>query len=577
MRSNNFFLLPILLGLLTWIAFSIWFCFDRIYGDAAAYLFDILSNRQFLIVHNRPSSIIIEWIPVIIAKMHQPIDAVIIGFSLGEALMITGFVSIAYFLLNDTRLALTIVITLFIGNRYNYFNPVSELYLAMPIFFIIVGCINKYGTNRKSIFLISPLTIFVVFSHTLYNYLFPSTIILLYLINKLSRKELLFWLGIFSIVIATQILSLDEYDHQQIAGALHESLSQFLSRYFSSFSMIKLSGYYLCNLIVFTVAMIWFVKSGKRKFVIVASGIYLFYLVVVIAKHSILFPDTMEPFERYIFPLAILSGLVFYLAGDFKKPLWPALASVIIFVQGIFIFNYGKGVKLRNRQLSNVIEYAQSQNRSKVVVDYYNFNPYRLGHDWIMTTESLLLSGIIGNRATVQVGIKQTFDKNLLESLQSYQYVHYPWYCLDYGHLNHDYFYLEKQSITFLNTPEVTPRPLHQAAKALIVELPITSWRRGSNPTCEMYIHGASADTIHSGSVEQFYYLYYDWLPESGDKAFIGGTCRLLCDVYPQSSFEQLCEVRIPDKKGNYRFQMYLGRGKEKVLIPSACKNYSLN
>lgn len=566
-----------MLGLLIWIAFSIWFRFDRIYGDAAAYLFDILTKYQFIIVHNRPSSVIIEWLPVILAKMHQPIDYIVIGMSIGEAFMIAVFVSVAYFFLKDIKLALTILLTLFIGDRYNYFNPVSELYLAMPLFFLIIGAIVKYGTNRKSIFLLIPLIIFVVFSHTLYNFIFPSAFILLFLVEKINRKELLLWLGIISAVIVAQFLSLDNYDQQQLSGSVNESIGQFVRRYLADVSMFKLSGYYLSNLLVFVVALIWFKMDGNKKMVIAAAGIYLFYLTIVIFKYSILFPETMEPFERYVFPLAIFSGLAFYLSGDFKKPIWPILTTAIILIQGIFMFNYGKGVQLRFRQLRNVIEYAQSQNRSKVVVDYFNFNPYRLGNDWIMTSESMLLSRFVGNHATVQVGIQQTFDQQLLYSLDSSQYVHYPWYCLDYGHLNHDYFYLEKQPITFLNTAETFSLPLEKAGKALVVELPITSWSRGSKPTCEMYIRGASKDTIHSGDSNGFYYLYYDWLPDTGEKAIIGGTCRLLSDVYPLSGYEQLCEVRIPKKKGNYRFRMYLGRGAQKVLIPSACRSYSLN
>jgi hypothetical protein len=577
MKSNRLFLFPLVLASLIWIFFSYWFRLDRIYGDAAAYLLDILNKYQFIIFHNRPSSIIIEWVPVILAKMHQSVDYIIIGMSIGEALMIGVFVFVAYFFFKDIRLALTILLTLFMGDRYNYFNPVSELYLAMPVFFLIVGAIVKYGTNRKTIFLLIPLIIFVVFSHTLYNFIFPSTLILLFFVEKINRKELLLWFGIVSIVILAQFLSLDNYDQKQLIGSDDESIGQFLIRYFTDVSMFKNSGYYLSNLFVFIVALIWFKINGNKKVVIAATGIYFFYFVIVVIKYSILFPDTMEPYERYVFPLAIISGLVFYLSGEFKKPIWPLLTTAVILIQGIFMFNYGKGVQKRYHQLRNVIEYAQIHNRSKVVVNYFNFNPYRLGSDWIMTSESLLLSRIVGNHATVQVGIKQAFDKRLLRSLDSSQYVQYPWYCLDYSHLNHDYFYLEKQPLTFLNTLEKNPLPLEKVAKGLFVELPITRLSRGRKPTCEIYIRGTSNDTIRSGNKNGFYYLYYDWIPDTGESALIGGKCRLLCDVYPLSSYKQLCEVKIPKNKGNYRFQMYLGLGEEKVLIPSACRDYSLN
>ena len=265
MKLNRLFLLPLLLGSLIWIFFSIWFRLDRIYGDAAAYLFDILTKYQFIIVHNRPSSVIIEWLPVILAKMHQPIDYIVIGMSIGEAFMIAVFVSVAYFFLKDIKLALTILLTLFIGDRYNYFNPVSELYLAMPVFFLIVGAIVKYGTNRKSIFLLIPLIIFAIFSHTLYNFIFPSTFILLFLVEKINRKELLLWLGIISTVIVAQFLSLDSYDQQQLSGSVNESIGQFVRRYLADVSMFKLSGYYLSNLLVFVVALFWFKMNGNKK------------------------------------------------------------------------------------------------------------------------------------------------------------------------------------------------------------------------------------------------------------------------------------------------------------------------
>ena len=125
--------------LLIWCFFSLFFAFERLYGDSAYYLFYMINDAKYFIAHHRPASLFIEWIPLIQIKIGSSINSIIYGFSFNEAIFQILAVLLTCLWLKDPFLGFAMIITLFVGAKWNCFNPVSELILGTPVFFFMFG------------------------------------------------------------------------------------------------------------------------------------------------------------------------------------------------------------------------------------------------------------------------------------------------------------------------------------------------------------------------------------------------------------------------------------------------------
>ena len=133
-RLMLFFVMPVL------FVFSIVFANERIYGDSADYLFKIIHHGDFFIAHNRPASVFVEWLPLLMVKLKLPLSYILYGFSIAEFAYFFIWYIIFSRVLKAPPYAIGIVLAYTFGLRWNYFNPVSELILAFPFAIFLVTC-----------------------------------------------------------------------------------------------------------------------------------------------------------------------------------------------------------------------------------------------------------------------------------------------------------------------------------------------------------------------------------------------------------------------------------------------------
>src|SRR4051812_42223715 len=81
-RKNDLMTSFIILGFLFLIALV--FNRERIYGDAAYYLFQLVNDKRFVIEHNRFIEPVIEFIPYLLVKYSVNLKYVILAASLNE-------------------------------------------------------------------------------------------------------------------------------------------------------------------------------------------------------------------------------------------------------------------------------------------------------------------------------------------------------------------------------------------------------------------------------------------------------------------------------------------------------------
>jgi len=556
MKGSNAFLIPCILAWVLWLAFSLFFGFDRLYGDAAFYLFDVINDLRFSIAHHRPAGYLIEFIPLWLAKNNAPMEQIILWFSLNESLVLISFSMVAGVLMKDFRLSLAVMLPFFLGDRYNYFNPVSELLLATPVFILIFGCLYLKGDKLWVQLLFLPITVFVVYSHPLYYILLPLSYGLIFLLKKVPTK----WNIVHAFFIVGTILlryfTIDEYDLMQFEADYKTGFSEILNHFSNNTESLKLLMVFAGLLIVVVLSLTILFKRENKIIGLYASTVFFALIGLVIYKYSHLFPDTMEPFERYLFPASIFVSLLFYVSSFHPFKYWPSILTLIIVFQAIHLFNYGKKVQSRNYQLASLIEYGQQHHYSKVIVKYFNFNPTRLGHDWIMTSESLLLSKMIGNKKNVQVAVYESYDAELLKSIKEDQFIYFPWWSINTNTMNPEYFNMYPQALTNVNANTDSFDLTSIDSSLFEVKLESEEFSADEkNRKEKLMLMNKSAQTIFSGLETDAIQIEYKWV-RKGVEMKLGGKVALLADLKP-GTLKQLIIVDTPKEAGTYDLAFY--------------------
>ncbi len=556
MKLTKGFLFPTLIAWLLWVAFSLYYGFDRLYGDSAFYLFDVINELKFSIAHERPAGYLIEFIPLLLAKNNVSMEQIILWFSLNESIVLVSFSILGSVLVKDTRLGLAIMLPFFLGDRFNYFNPVSELLLATPVFILFFGLLFVNGEKRWVQLLFLPVVVFIVYSHPLYYILLPLAYVLIVLLKKVPIKWNVIHGFFIIITLLVRYFTTDEYDKKQLEVEHQASLSEIANHFFNSSSTWSLLQVFVGLLLILLLSVFILFKYEKKLIAIYSIGVFCSLVGLVIYKYSHLFPDTMEPFERYLFPVSIFVSLLFYVSS-FHMNKWAAvLVGAVIVYQSVQLFNYGQKVKDRNFQLCSLIEYGQQHHYSKLTVKYQNFNPSRLGHDWIMTTESLLLSRIVGNKKNVQVSVYESVDGSVLNSMLANQFVYFPWWCMNVNTLNPEYYNVYEQPLRLVNSSSDSATLLKIDSSQIKVELFSDCFDSGKrNVKVKASLINKGPAVLYSGSDGNGARLEYFWMQNSKE-IVLAGSVPLLADLLP-GSLKQIILLDTPPMRGIYDLAFY--------------------
>jgi hypothetical protein len=554
-----------------WIFLSLYFRQDRLYGDTAFYLFNCVNDLKLFVAHDRPVGALVQLAPLFLAKLNAEMDLIIAAMSLNESFLMVLFASIPIFIFRDWRMAVAAMLPLFLGVRWNYFNLVSELIICTPVFIVAMSMLWKHPNSINVRYAFIPAVVFLLINHPLYYLIVPPIYLFLIANRKVPKEWAIIHFLIIAVTIVLKIFNADAYDQNQILATNTSNLGDILWKYFQIDNVLVL----LRNVgFLFLLLILHIIQLQKNSLKPVFYGTVLFLVglfILVLAKFEALFPSTMEPFERYLYPLPLVAGFLFYVYPLPKQRLSLILVGAIILFQSLLIVNYGKDVNIRYMQLSNVIRYAQDHHLSKVVVRYGHFNPHRLGHDWSMTGESLLLSKRIGNKRTVQVSIFESFDADLLKSISPDQYVHFPWWAIDEGELNPEYFYLYRQPTRLINSPIRDATVYNEEYfRNVWIEMDMpTEPLAASKKFIQISLFNNNTIPLQSGDDEIYWQLEGRWMKKD---SIIMKTSysKLLADL--DKSLTQLMQIDIPDNKDDVKLKFYLTIREREYFIRSVIR-----
>ena len=287
-----------------------------------------------------------------------------------------------------------------------------------------------------------------------------------------------------------------------------------------------------------------------------------------------MFPDWFEPFERFLFPIPQVVCLYFFAHAKLNKYSY-LLLTVLALYHLYFIFGYGKGVKKRYELLDHAIAYARQFHEQKQAFRGDNFFVKRLGGDWIMCCESMLLSAEKGKDSVRQVFVQEAYDKKTLTNLKPNQFFFSPLLIDNIDVLNKNYFHFYESPLRYVNTNSIQsnyPKAFFENIKCNIEGnkklkcnkeylIPVTIINNNNIP-------------LTSGMNKEKIELSYHWWV--GEKAVEseGMKSPLMADVY--SSLHQFVNVKTPEKAGVYNLSIDLVYDRQKWMNIKGWKSFEI-
>lgn len=544
------------------LIFACYFRIERLYGDSAYYLFQLVNDVRFVIEHNRPISYFVQFIPLLLVKNTFPIDTVILWFSINEWLFLFMCFLSMIFVFKDHKGALAILFTYLIGVRYNYFNQVSELIVAMPLVFMTYSILIR-NMNWAHVLLVAIFSGVLIFSHPLYTLVVFLLMALVPLKHSLQHK--IKFISIFVVCVAFVILkylSLGQYESENISGtsdstSISDLISHLLVYNYARLIFTLLPAF--AGMFVFIVAIVIFRKKIKNPILLSVFWLFLIgYFSLVMYKYGYHFPKTFEPFERYLFLLPMVVCLLFFyfVFEHLKSKIAFVLLSLIAMFHLAGLYIYGQKVENRYNQFNRVLTYARSIPQDKLAFRSENYHLRHYGGDWIMSNESLLLTAAKNKSETKQVILYEAIHSHFLNLFnQPEKFLYAPWWDKPISALNQNYFELTPGNLHVVNTDSLQRFLPDSSFRFIELEMKSKSafdLKPGEIRFCEITITNTGQRPLFSGMRADGICLKIKWTDvNSGEAVIAPFRSPILGDVY--GSISQEIGLEAPTKNGNYK------------------------
>lgn len=575
LRDKNFYSGAIYLILLVWVGIALVFFPFRLYGDVSHYLMVMINEEGFFITHSRPASVLLEWLPLLLIKLNRPMAQVILGITLAEIIYlstITGF----FLWRKKPQLAFFMLFALLIGIRWNFFNPVSELVLAAPMVFFLPDLFQQIwkASNPWYAYLaLVLLTLFLVFSHPL----LMAILALQAAYSGISQHTNARWYACLMLILVSFVVRWWYMDAYEKAPLQHlserESWEAILKKFATPEYCFDLAKAYAGVFFLFCVILLFSDVKRLLLFRVFVIGFVLSWLIIVLRQYSFLYPQTFEPFERYMFIIPLgLCLLASQVSFKINHRLIAGFILVIIFHSSTLL-RYAQFVKNRYQFLDHALLNIKHTKERKVYIRKANYYPSEelpriYGHDWILGNESLVRSAMDGPTQTCQVFIKELLDEQHLQRLKGTDFLAYYQDGEDLSKLNPVYFILPSDSWVEANSDGSQMR-LSQIKPGEIVGKwdDVEAIQINHERMATVEILNNSGYLFHSGLLDEKLWITMEWVDSQGKNVpDLDVRNPLMIDLYQY--LRQRILIRYPIEKGSYQVRLVLKRSSDLYQLP---------
>jgi hypothetical protein len=356
--------------------------------------------------------------------------------------------------------------------------------------------------------------------------------------------------------------TLDAYEQaplEELGVAYQLGLDFFLNYDYLNFFLNILRNY-AGTILIAGLAVIFFIRRNWWIPLIVFAGGVLGYFFLVFIRYSHFTPDQYEPFERYLFPIPLIVFGVYFVMLEIpfmekRRKINLGILTLIGIYHLTMLLDYGLFVKRRYDLFQTAIDnsYQYEQDKVAIYADNY-YGSERIGHDWTMMVESILLTARKGSAMTKQVFVKESVTDENLKQVTFNNYIHSPapFITIEKEKLNSNYFALEKNPLLIANTdgrqadfPEEffgnikikIGGPERMAVNSEVL-IPVIVYNRNDTP-------------LYSGIwTQDIPFLTYHWRRDNINIVWDGLRTTIMSDVV--KSLQQNIRVKAPKDPGNY-------------------------
>lgn len=531
---------------------------ERLYGDSADYLFRMIQHESFFIVHSRPSSVFIEWLAWIGIQAGWPMEWIIRSLSLGEYIWFLSCFLFFALILKSRNHAISLILVYLFGLRWNYFNPVSELLLAFPLFVLLHYMWNTFSErNLLSNWLLSLITgVFLFFCHPLYILAIAMMLLWFWLEKKHQKEFVYIGIGLLAGVVL-RYYSMDSYEKDPLS-TMNVGLSPAAAakRFIALKTFIELGKCYAGTFFVLIAGSIMLFKKRQKLKALLLPIFGLSYFALVAIKFGGLYPETFEPFERYLFiiPLVVLV----LLQNEWSQ--WRGWKQVVLILclcwHVFYTYRYSKIVSNRYEVFENALFNASQFEEEIIPFRKENYHPVFVsnriqGHDWIQSSESMLLSALSGASSAKQVFIKDLMPESFFSEnhLGEYMYYTFGWMA-PVSAINTKYINLGQGRWRIANTDSLQEYQQEHIESIDFKVNKMPHMRLNEKNILEIELNWKQEYLLYSGMRKRRVGIGYQW-EQAGKKEIGKFLTPLMSDL--KSVIKQRMVVVGPEKPGTYQ------------------------
>lgn len=393
--------------------------------DSPFYAYNLLLKEDFYIPHNRTINYLTELLPLLAIKLNWSLQSVLMSYSLSYALLLYGIYLVITYGFKNPAGGIFLALVMCLAIRYKFYATISEIYFSFALGALFVGWMTSpvfkqsnslkqlIGSALCAIFLfighpmmVVPISVFLAFDFTYHNkwkngtaWLIALLVIGVYAYRFWSIPDNSYEAGKLNILEQTKEVWTNLYDYQ----AYH-----IIKGYFNKQLHLAVIATSLC--------LVWlgFQRKWLPILTIIAGTLGMIFLNILIYSYL---SDSIYPLiDGYIGILGFIWAIpMLYVL---KAAKWRMLTTFIVVALLIFsiirISNTAQYFQQRAAFLTELMERNAQPDQRKLLLHMKNFKWKHLSYPWAVPCETLLLSSLEGNSATVfVVGYSDDMEKRL--------------------------------------------------------------------------------------------------------------------------------------------------------------------
>lgn len=300
--------------------------------DGTDYTLAVINKSWFHASNGRYIDFVTEIIPVILLKLHAPLNMIIWGFALNYAVVPVITFFIIRLLLNDLKAEIAFLTGFSLLYTFCFISPYYEVFTGTCAMYLLYGCLSDSNgiLSKKPLYqqrlILLIIILSILFSHL--SLLFPTLSLFFYIffLGTNKKNALFSFLALIFLLPFKLFIFSSPYEHSRLKEVFQAGISGLIQKYLSNFMIFfhSLPHHNLNVVVVFlSVLLILIIQREYKKifFFIAATGFQLSFIFIVVPLLKYGFCNEMN-FKTAFFFLSIIFAETFITSKTFLKKIF---------------------------------------------------------------------------------------------------------------------------------------------------------------------------------------------------------------------------------------------------------------